>query len=578
MSRTLHRHRMHRRAVVAFLLLILPGACASNLLESSFQNDQKGREVAIGESLTGKYLAGRHALVVREMDKAATYLGAALDMAPEEISLINQTFTLYISEGRFDQAALLAPKILADDPGAPIPTLFTVVEAFHKGDFQAALQAIDTLPNGGMKSYMSPLLQAWAVYGQENQTDKAIKKLEPLQKAGLKALFHLHSAIVLDVAGSTELAAKSYREAIRQQGGMTMRTAQLLGNLYTRSGQMAKAADVYKEHGITSPNSPLPDWAARQIEEGKPQKAEITTPADGAAEAFLNVATSFNQQNARDMALAFSRMGLRLKPDFPVMHMLLGNILQAQDRLESANKAYDAIEASSPYSWPTRLRSAENLNDLGQTDEAERILLAMAAERQDIPDPLIRLGDIFRGHERFSDAAEIYQDAFQRINKVEPHHWTLLYAHGIVLERSKQWPKAEEKFLSALELSPDQPYVLNYLGYSWIDQGINLDKGMEMIKRAVELRPTDGYIIDSLGWVHYRLGEYDDAVKQLERAIVRRPEDAIINDHLGDAFWRVGRLTEAKFQWRHALTLKIDDDKLRKTIEDKLVNGLTEAD
>ena len=125
----------------------------------------------------------------------------------------------------------------------------------------------------------------------------------------------------------------------------------------------------------------------------------------------------------------------------------------------------------------------------------------------------------------------------------------------------------------ALELQPEQPHVLNYLGYSWIDQGINLDEGMKMIKRAVDQRPDDGYIVDSLGWAYYRIGNYEDAVKNLERAIDLKPEDPTINDHLGDAYWRVGRTLEAKFQWAHARDLKPEPEELPK-IEAKIENGL----
>ncbi|MGH6954092.1 MAG: tetratricopeptide repeat protein, partial [Alphaproteobacteria bacterium] len=152
-------------------------------------------------------------------------------------------------------------------------------------------------------------------------------------------------------------------------------------------------------------------------------------------------------------------------------------------------------------------------------------------------------------------------------------HWTLLYARGIALERSKQWPRAEADLLRALEFRPEQALVLNYLGYSWADRGENLERAREMIERAVALRPNDGYIVDSLGWVHYRMGQYDKAVIHLERALELKSGDAVITDHLGDAYWQAGRKTEARFQWRRALTLDADQD-LRRSIQLKLEHGL----
>src|SRR5690606_33991930 len=148
----------------------------------------------------------------------------------------------------------------------------------------------------------------------------------------------------------------------------------------------------------------------------------------------------------------------------------------------------------------------------------------------------------------------------------QPHQWTLFYFRGIAYERAKQWDKAEADLLQALALFPEQPHVLNYLGYSWVDQGMHLDEAMDMIARAVELRPNDGYIVDSLGWAHYRLGNYEEAVRELERAVELRPEDPVINDHLGDAYWKVGRRLEARFQWAHARDLDPEPDALEEIL------------
>lgn len=183
------------------------------------------------------------------------------------------------------------------------------------------------------------------------------------------------------------------------------------------------------------------------------------------------------------------------------------------------------------------------------------------------------MGDLLRGKERFAEAVVAYDKAMARIGAVEPRHWALLYSRGIALERSKQWPRAEADFLKALELNPDQPYVLNYLGYSWVEHGIHLDKALTMIETAVKLRPEDGYIVDSMGWVLFRLGRYAEAVPHLERAVELRPSDPTINDHLGDAYWRVGRENEARFQWDRALVLKPSPEEARE-IQTKLKRGL----
>jgi tetratricopeptide (TPR) repeat protein len=205
-----------------------------------------------------------------------------------------------------------------------------------------------------------------------------------------------------------------------------------------------------------------------------------------------------------------------------------------------------------------------------------RKLKVLVAEKPDRIDAALTLADLLRSKERYSDAVSAYDTALARVKTVEERHWPVYFGRGIVLERTKQWPRAEADMKKALELSPEQPYVLNYLGYSWIDQGLNLDAGMKMLKRATELRPDDGAITDSVGWAYYRLGQYDKAVEWLERASEQKGDDATIVEHLGDAYWHVGRFREARFQWERALNQKPDKDRVS-VIQEKLANGLTSA-
>jgi tetratricopeptide (TPR) repeat protein len=223
--------------------------------------------------------------------------------------------------------------------------------------------------------------------------------------------------------------------------------------------------------------------------------------------------------------------------------------------------------------WSSRLRASVLLAASGDVDAATRRLEAMAQERPDRPDALIALGDVLRSAERYNESAAAYDRALARIPQLQERHWSILYSRGMALERAKQWPRAEADFLKALELSPDQPYLLNYLAYSWTEQGTNLQRAQSMLERALKLRPKDAQIIDSMGWVLYRLGHYDNAVKHLEQAVELKPQDAVINDHLGDAYWRVGRFSEARYQWQRALRMNPEPD-LIASLESKLQNGL----
>jgi Flp pilus assembly protein TadD len=238
-----------------------------------------------------------------------------------------------------------------------------------------------------------------------------------------------------------------------------------------------------------------------------------------------------------------------------------------------AIKIYDRIPPSSPLRRNAEIQVASDLDSLDRTDEAKKRLERLIAEHPNDTEAILALGNILRSRKEFAECADVYGKAVANLAMPEKSNWVTFYFRGICYERSKQWPNAEADLKKALVLFPDQPLVLNYLGYSWIDQGVNLDEGMSMIRRAVEQRPDDGYIVDSLGWANYRIGNYDEAVKELERAVELKPDDSTINDHLGDAYWRIGRVLEAHFQWSHAKDLNPDPEDLPK-IEEKLKAGL----
>ena len=552
-----------RRAALSVALLA--GACAAD--PGPLPQPAEPRV-----TLAGTYLAGRHAQAERDMGRAADLLGAALKMDPDSRGLMRRTFTVLLAEGRMDEAIVLARRLIAGNGKDSFSRLALAVERIRSGRFDEALKHLDALDDDGIMSYLTPLLSAWAESGR-GETAAALEALKPLsEKNGARALYDLHAALVQDRAGNIQAAEESYRRVADSQTGLTLRLVQLLGSLYERSRKPDEARTLYNEYLKSQPRSRLLDGALVRLAEGARPLPEVATAIDGAAEALFGLAGSLRQQNARETALLFGRMALYLKPDFPMEQILLADLLEANNRLESANQVYQAINPESPYAWTVRLRIASNLDRLDRTEEALTRLAALANDQPDQAEALINMGDILRGHERFDEAVQAYDRAVARIPKLEKRHWRLLYSRGIALERSKKWARAEADLLKALEFDPDQPFVLNYLGYSWVEKGMHLERARDMIKTAVKLRPNDGYIVDSLGWVLYQGGEYEAAVRELERAVELRPEDPIINDHLGDALWRVGRQQEARFQWRRALGLDPEPDTVP-TIENKLKQG-----
>ncbi|MEE8350705.1 MAG: tetratricopeptide repeat protein [Rhodospirillales bacterium] len=526
-----------------------------------------------GKTLSGNYLAGRFAQSRSDYSRAADFLGAALKKAPAVPELLRRTFILMAIEGRIKEASGLAPELLKTNPQEAVANLLLMVDDLKRGRFEAVEKRIQGMPATGLNLIVGPVLHAWSLVGRK-QNDDALKLLTGGKKsAATEALNQMHAALINELLGNTEAAEKHYLELSNNQSGLSLRIVQLLGALYERTGKTEKAKALYDRYLKEQPGTQLLDVALARLKKDKGAPLRVFSVTDGAAEALFGIASSLRQQNARETALVLSRLALHLKPNFPVMQILLADILESDERLEAALTIYSAISKKSAFSWSARLRIGSLLNRLKRKDEAVKKLETMARDRPSEAGPLINLGDILRGHERFGDAVKAYDQAFDRIGQLEKRHWSLLYARGIALERSGQWPRAEADFLRALEFKPDQPYVLNYLGYSWIEKGLQIERAQEMILKAVKQRPNDGFILDSLGWGHYRLGNYGPAVEYLERAVELRAQDPILNDHLGDAYWRVGRHREARFQWKRALSFKPKDD-LIAIIREKLKSGL----
>ncbi len=531
----------------------------------------------IGASSAGNYLAGRHASTMRDFDAAANYMAKALAENPGNLVLMRQTYRLNLANGEIAGTEKLAKAIILADSAAPLANLGLVVEDAKAGKFAAAEKRLAGVPAQGLNSFFVPLLRAWTLAGL-HRYDDAVAALSPMAAlTGFAVLRDLHAGLIQDLAGKKKEAIASLEQADKENSESALRVVQALGSLYERTGQPQKARALYEKYNAENPESVVLEHAlARLDKKGPPAEPIVRNATDGMAEALLNVGGTLTGGNTGELGMICGRLALYLRPNLPLARMLVAGVLEQDGREAEANAQYEKIPHDSALSWLARLREAANLDDMGKTDKAIAMLKAMATEQPERVDALINLGDLLRVHKRFDDAVKAYDEAVHRIGKLTPRYWSLLYSRGIALERAGNWDRAEKDLEEALKLNPDQPYVLNYLGYSWVDKGEHLTRAREMIEKAVELRPTDGYIVDSLGWLYYRTGRYKDAVDQLERAVELKPEDPVINDHLGDAYWRVGRTAEARYQWQRALGLEPDTD-LASSLRAKLAKGLAAA-
>jgi len=562
----------------ALALTALAAACAQ--APSQGATPRGPTEVADDSALPtasafGSYLAGSVAQQDHAYGAAAEYLERALQQDPDNLDLIRRTFVLRLSEGQMARAATLARRLNSIEPRSGLAALVLMVEQMKTGD-DSASAAAEHLPPDGLLRFSAPLMVAWTKAGQHDQK-AALASLDQFDRMrGFEQLKAFHLALIDDYVDDVDGASQAFKKIVDGAERLNWRTADMAGRFFERRSRAGEAKAIYERFVKDNrDNADLVQPGLTRIAAGQIPPPAVASVKDGVAEALFDIASVLNQRDTEDLALLYGRLALELEPKHALAELLIAEIAESDQRLDQALAAYRALDPASPFAWNARLRSAEVLDQLDRTDEAVAELTKMAAERPTAPQPLIALGDILRARNRFPDAINAYDGAVARLNPAEARHWSLFYSRGIALERGGQWPRAEADFLHALELQADQPLVLNYLGYSWVEKRLNLDRALKMIERAVELRPNDGYIVDSLGWAHFQLGHYGPATQYLERAIELLPEDPTINDHLGDAYWRSGRQAEARYQWRRALQFQPEASEV-KTIDAKLDKGLVE--
>ncbi len=525
-------------------------------------------------SLSGSFLAGHIAQKRRDLPAAIKYLDKTLAQDADQPDVVRRSFLFNLMDGRVDTAMTLAERYTKSEAKAPIAQLALAVRDIKSEKWQAAIDRMSTLDSTGLNGFTVPMINGWATFALKGSKDgiEAMKALRDL--GGTRALYDLHAGLMHDLSGDLAAAETYYLSVTEDATGASLRASRILGTLYERQGKPEKAKAIYGHYKDAQPDTQFVDLDLMRVDKNDKDQAPtlVTSASDGVAEALFGIASSLDQQGGGENALVLARLALYLRSDLSVMLYMAGGILEGLERYDDAIGIYKKIGKKTPFHRAAQIRIARNLDRMDKKDEAIKVLRAAAKARPKDPRPMIAIGDTYRRHEDWQAAIDAYDNAFKRIGTLEPRHWQLLYSRGIVLERAKDWNRAEADFLKALEFEPDQPLVLNYLGYSWVEQRKNLERALEMIKTAVAKRPHDGYITDSLGWVYYQFGRYEEAVTELERAVELRPADPVINDHLGDAYWRVGRHLEATFQWNHSLALDPEPE-LREKLEKKSKTG-----
>jgi tetratricopeptide (TPR) repeat protein len=527
-------------------------------------------------SPSGSYLAARHAGVEREAGAASAYYRAALRADPQNNELLERAFLSLLIGGEVEESMRLAERVAQVERNHRIARLALGVRGIKNKQYQTARQHLEASVRGPIDDLTAALLKAWVQHGA-GDARAAVEGIDKLAGDDWYNIFkNLHAGLILELSGNRREAGKRLEKAYKQDSN-ALRAVESYGRWLSRGATgKDEALRVFEGFDKVLPRHPLVVQAIADIKAGDKLPPLIDSVAAGASEALYGLGASLGRQGGEDLGLVYLQLALYLQPRHSLALLSLADLYETLKKPELAIRTYERVPQDSPLRRNAEIQLGVNYDSIDKTDEARKHLEKLVNSRPDDTDALMALGNILRGRKQFAECANVYGRAVDQIAKPEKSNWITFYFRGICHERAKNWPKAEADLKKALELYPEQPHVLNYLGYSWVDQGLNLEEGMRMIRRAVEQRPDDGYIVDSLGWAHYRIGEYEEAVKHLERAVELKPEDPTINDHLGDGYWKVGRQLEARFQWTHARDLKPEPDELKK-IEEKLKVGLQDA-
>ncbi len=515
----------------------------------------------LADSQPGNYLAALIASDDRDTASAEVYYRAALSVDPRNPDLLERAFAATLANGDEAGADSLAERLVARDPNNSMARLMIAVQAIQKGQYAVARTQLSIGDSPRSRDVTTALLVAWCYAGQADLRH-ALDILDRVRDPAVAAFRDYHGGLIADLLGNPVEARRRLKAAYDADKN-SLRFAEAYAYFLATHGDLDGAKKIYTDFSVLVPHHPIVERALATLNAGKALDPVVHDAKDGAAEVLYGLGGAGSRQQGDEIpSLIYLRLSLYLRPSNALAAVTLANLFDQLKQPERAIAAYQLVPATSPLRDGADIQSALELEALGKPDEAMKRMTEIVAERPQDVDALSSLAGLQRAAKKYAEAAATYDKAIAAVGIPQRENWTLFYFRGICFERDKQWPKAESDFKRALELVPDQPLVLNYLGYTWVDRGVNLEEALKMLRRAVELRPDDGYIVDSLGWAHFKLGQFAEAAQTLERAIDLKPADPVLNDHLGDAYWRVNRRIEARFQWNHARDMGPDPEDL----------------
>ncbi|WP_162916352.1 tetratricopeptide repeat protein [Cohaesibacter haloalkalitolerans] len=624
--------------VVGFALLMGPATFAGAQTEAPDIPEESVVDALadIPTTLTGTYLSALIAQDEDDLELAAHFYAQALEKDPENPLLLERNFALTLAVGDHERAFALADKMAVqsshkaaaskeaedgkaeqDDSAvdaegldgriAPMVHMALGVKALKGRNYSsAAIQfksGMDVMQNnpapllaraplrrnlndprllsasaqyGPFALISQTVLDAWATIGQDKtKLDDVISLLKADDDSEVNQFFFsLHAGLIAAYAKDYTKAVTLLQQSLDADPN-SLATATALVNNLLKAGNNKRASEVIDTFAASAADTEEKEWLQQSFSAMKPIANSIRTPQDGAAEFFSTLGNALTEEGAIEGGALYLQFADYLRPGDDYTEFSLARLFEHINKNEVALAHYDSIKPESAVYRKAQRRAAFVEARLDHPDLAIKRMKTLLEGNYSDLETVSVLSRIYQSEQRYKEAVDTLSRGINSIRTKRDIHWSLYFLRGSAYDQLKDWPNTEKDMQSALKLFPNQPTVLNYLGYSWVDRGIHLDKAIEMIRQAVALRPFDGFFVDSLGWAHYRLKQYEEAVNFLERAVELRPEDPTITDHLGDAYWRVGRKNEATFQWQRVKTMQ-PDDKLMQSVDDKIAKGLTD--
>jgi tetratricopeptide (TPR) repeat protein len=534
------------------------------------------------QGIAGAYLAARSAGMASDFRVAAEYFTRALAYDSSNPQLLESTVLAQLSLGRVDRALPVARKMESDGLNSQFARMVLVADEVATGKFQSLLTRLDD--GRGIGPLVDGLLKAWALMGDGKVGDALAAFDTVAEERGLASFALFHKALALasvgDFEGADAILAENAGGPLQSTRRGVIARVEVLSQL-DRKDEALALLDTLFGVGI---DPSVKDLRAALVDGQVLPFSIVNSPQDGVAEVFFSVAAALNNEAGEDYTLLYARVVEFLRPGHADAILLSAQLLDTLKQHDLAVAAYKSVPTDSPSFFAAELGRADSLRKADKMDAAVEVLEQLSRSHADQPMVWITLGDLMRQLKRFDEAVAAYDKAVDLYGEPTSEQWFIYYARAICFERLDDWPKAEADFRQALALNPGQPSVLNYLGYSLVEQKAKLDEALAMIEQAVAERPNSGYIVDSLGWALFRLGRYDDAIGHMERAAELMPVDPVVNDHLGDVLWAVGRKREAEFQWHRALSFSkyenasgdVEPDRIRRKLEVGLDQVLAE--